>query len=1145
LISIQFKEASASTYTTIFSYTYDESGRLIRYDDNRTSRYLTYVYNAMNQIIGVTDQESNEFIYEYDSLGNVRTREATLGERIERTGYSPQYRGKGLNPEAIYRTFQSENYAGFFNELNTDGSRNLDLLHINEDGTADLMNPNSSYISSDDVDVIDFIPQVNYAYGDDNHLAYLIHPRLVSSDLPKGSVSFWFKPERIIGYQNILFTESELLTPNNSIKLYIDIENKLKLRLVRTQDSGSGTIATEQEIPSLSLTANEWNFLSLSWKNEEVSPSGEFLSTYNICINGNCYSYTYQALRYVDFDFSLDQWLRIGFVPFDLWSRKFTGQVTAVMFSQVAFLNETEIMRYYRLTKEYLFDSNYLLDDQIYTNSGVTDIYSSAPSIIANYNVVPLNNSVIGFNNVNPVDMTIREAAYYDRDPSFNYNPDIKRYAYVCDGSKLEYDFNQQDSGFISLRVYFNETHEKQTIFDLYDSNGGHIHVYRYNDPANSVINKIYFKFGSQTWQTEISLANKQWANIAFSWTKLPPSEYTPETQYSFILRVNNSIFYRYYQTIIGVFGPLKVRVATDSSGQTPLYGQIEMLVANSVFHLNDAITSVLNNLKTISCTRMSDQYNRLVAHTLSENGTTLTEQSYIYSTRTDDTNKKSHQIKQEAFAGANNYTNTLAYFYDDNGNVSLINQTGTAGTRNQQFIYNYRGFLDQEITNATNFRYLYDSNGNITSILDLVNYSSIALTYDNSTSGLWADRLLSYDGKEIKYDPKFLGNPKYFGTFNSQGELISGITYGWEGKNLTYYHNSVTQKEITYTYNDANLRISKTVNSVLTSYTYEGDRLVMEQSGTKTKWFLYDEAGLLIGFSYQNGSSINRYFYIRDQLGHILGIVDGTGEVVVRYTYDAWGNILSVTGTLASTIGQENPFRYKGYYYDSETGYYYCQSRYYVPMWCRWLSSDRVSYLDPESINGINLYMYCGNNPILGIDEQGNIWWNLFSWSKDTWTKIGLIAFSIIEVVAGTALILTGIGGFAGMTLIGMGTGSVINGFMNQAAKGSFFAGWSGGQVSGILTGIIPGGGILGGFFGSVVTDWIDRGWDNIDWNKAGITAAVSWGLDILPGIAVFTLGNSLYKNITLQLALSFRGTIVSTVIGGTNYYNSKERFL
>ncbi len=93
----------------------------------------------------------------------------------------------------------------------------------------------------------------------------------------------------------------------------------------------------------------------------------------------------------------------------------------------------------------------------------------------------------------------------------------------------------------------------------------------------------------------------------------------------------------------------------------------------------------------------------------------------------------------------------------------------------------------------------------------------------------------------------------------------------------------------------------------------------------------------------------------------------------MVKYDYTAYGTINSITGTLSSTIGQYNPFRYKGYYYDTETKMYYCKSRYYVPEWCRWLNGDHVGYLDLEDIDGMNLFAYCGNNPISYIDEEGN----------------------------------------------------------------------------------------------------------------------------------------------------------------------------
>ncbi len=74
----------------------------------------------------------------------------------------------------------------------------------------------------------------------------------------------------------------------------------------------------------------------------------------------------------------------------------------------------------------------------------------------------------------------------------------------------------------------------------------------------------------------------------------------------------------------------------------------------------------------------------------------------------------------------------------------------------------------------------------------------------------------------------------------------------------------------------------------------------------------------------------------------------------MVKYTYTAYGTITSITGTLASTIGVYNPFRYKGYYYDTETQMY-CKSRYYVPQWCRWLNGDSIGFLDSKDIQEMN----------------------------------------------------------------------------------------------------------------------------------------------------------------------------------------------
>ena len=120
-------------------------------------------------------------------------------------------------------------------------------------------------------------------------------------------------------------------------------------------------------------------------------------------------------------------------------------------------------------------------------------------------------------------------------------------------------------------------------------------------------------------------------------------------------------------------------------------------------------------------------------------------------------------------------------------------------------------------------------------------------------------------------------------------------------------------------------------------------------------------------------GGVSTRYYFQRNLLGDVQAIVNTNGTVVARYLYDAFGNCTIASGTTNTAVANANPIRYRGYYYDDDTGLYYCNARYYSPKWRRFISPDDTAYLDPEAVNGLNLYCYCNNDPVNLVDPSGH----------------------------------------------------------------------------------------------------------------------------------------------------------------------------
>ena len=238
-------------------------------------------------------------------------------------------------------------------------------------------------------------------------------------------------------------------------------------------------------------------------------------------------------------------------------------------------------------------------------------------------------------------------------------------------------------------------------------------------------------------------------------------------------------------------------------------------------------------------------------------------------------------------------------------------------------------------------------------------------------------DKLLSYNGNACRYNAH--GNPTLYRgksvSWRCIKQLVSydGVTFSYDG-----FGRRITKNDIKYVYDSANRLIKQyreTTNGI-----------------SEEMLFFYDMTGVA-GFTYSGAV----YLYRKDVQGNIIAILNSNGEILARYFYDAWGNHTvednsGVEITDTESIAHLNPFRYRGYYYDTETNLYYLKARYYDPDVGRFISMDDIAYLNPEAINGLNLYAYCGNNPVMSIDPSGH-------W-VDTIFDLFSLGISIIEVV-------------------------------------------------------------------------------------------------------------------------------------------------
>ena len=333
-------------------------------------------------------------------------------------------------------------------------------------------------------------------------------------------------------------------------------------------------------------------------------------------------------------------------------------------------------------------------------------------------------------------------------------------------------------------------------------------------------------------------------------------------------------------------------------------------------------------------------------------------------------------KIKEETIG-----SEKLAYEYDDRGNITSIKKMtyhadGTEvgyTTPVAAYEYDELGQLvyDMDYTARQLREYTYDAGGNLLKE-HLTIYSSsgaVVTTQDTNyayTDTNWKDKLTSYGGKAITYDE--IGNPLSY----------RGMTMTWQnGRQLATLQKGSTA--VSYTYDAGSVRATKTVNGEKYTYQYLNGKLIHETRGEKSFHYYYDANGYFTAIKYRLTPDGQDYAYYASHnwRGDVVGLYNGNGELVAKYDYDTWGKVKSVKDanntniTDQNHVGNLNPFRYRGYYYDKETQLYYLMSRYYDPVTHRFLNADGY-FQSGNAILDANMNAYCGNNPVNSFDPSG-----------------------------------------------------------------------------------------------------------------------------------------------------------------------------
>ena len=388
---------------------------------------------------------------------------------------------------------------------------------------------------------------------------------------------------------------------------------------------------------------------------------------------------------------------------------------------------------------------------------------------------------------------------------------------------------------------------------------------------------------------------------------------------------------------------------------------------------------------------------------------TTVYTRSYTYAVIAEDDgcNRMGTRLASTGYTFGSS-SRSFDYTYDAAGNIQTVTTGGTnvpAAAASKTYTYDAQGQLATETNGGASRAYAYDTVGNIRSVTT----DGAVIKSFGYTNPSWPDLLTSVTVGGTTKDILYEGQTQTSGIPSSGNPVTyyngKDYSFTWtKGRQLT--SATVDGEQVSYTYDMSGVRSNKQVGDTTYTYTTLSGKVMRQTWGDNNALeFVYDDGNQPFAVIYKHGQTTELYYYVLNAQGDVSAILDSGGKIAASYDYDAWGNC-TVYNSSDAAIGDLNPLRYRGYYYDAETGFYYLQSRYYDPAICRFINADAYATTNAGSFLSCNMFAYCGNNPVNRADQSGTFWKEIGSFFNKVGTAIA--GFAKATFGAGSSLSAT-----------------------------------------------------------------------------------------------------------------------------------------